>query len=92
MEISQLLLQHENFAHELKNYIKEIQNWDHDNGLNEQIKWDFLKRNIRKFSNAFSKSLKKEKYQKIQNLENKIKVLEIKLFRNKNMYNTVKED
>lgn len=92
MEISQLLLQHENFAHELKNYIKEIQNWDHDNGLNEQIKWDFLKRNIRKFSNVFSKSLKKEKYQKIQNLENKIKVLEIKLFRNKNMYNTVKED
>ena len=92
MEISQLLLQHDNFAHELKNYIKEIQNWDHDNGLNEQIKWDFLKRNIRKFSNAFSKSLKKEKYQKIQNLENKIKVLEIKLFRNKNMYNTVKED
>ena len=36
--------------------------------------------------------LKKKKNQKIQNLENKIKVLETKLFRNKNMYNTVKED
>ena len=64
VEISQLLLQHENFAHELKNYIKEIQNWDHDKGIDEQIKWDFLKRNIRKFSNVFSKSLKKEKKSK----------------------------
>lgn len=63
MEISQLLLQHENFAQELKNYIKEIQNWDHDNGIDEQIKWDFLKRNIRKFS-VFSKSLKKVKKSK----------------------------
>lgn len=64
MEISQLLLQHENFAHELKNYIKEIQNWNYDNGIDEQIKWDFFKRNIRKFSNVFSKSLKKEKKSK----------------------------
>lgn len=63
MEISQLLLQHENFAQELKNYIKEIQNWDHDNGIDEQIKWDFLKRNIRKFS-VFSKPLKKVKKSK----------------------------
>lgn len=64
MEISQLLLQLENFAQELKNYIKEIQDWDHDNGIDEQIKWDFLKPNIRKFSNVFSKSLKKEKKSK----------------------------
>ena len=64
MEISQLLLQHENFAQELKNYIKEIQDWDHDNGIDEQIKWDFFKPNIRKFSNVFSKSLKKEKKSK----------------------------
>ena len=73
------LLQDENFVKELKKCIKELETQDTENVLDKQIKWDFLKYEIRKFCIAFSKSLQKEKKQKIHNLENKIKVLETKL-------------
>ena len=72
------LLQDENFAKEFKKYIKEFKTRDTENVLDEQMKWDFLKYEIRKFCIAFSKSLQKEKKQKIHNLESKIKVLETK--------------
>lgn len=73
-KLNNSLLQHENIFYGLNNYIKKIQTRDPDNGLDERMRRDFLKYYIRKFSVALPKSLKKN--QKIQNLENKMKVLE----------------
>ena len=69
----------------------DIKIQDPGNSLHE-IKWDFLKLNIRKSCGAFCKSLKKEKNPEIQRLENKIKVLEMKLYNDGNteMYNRFK--
>ena len=75
-------MQDEYFVWELKKYIKEFKTQDTENVLDEQIKWDFLKYEIRKFFIAFSNSRQKEKVHK---LENKIKVLETKLQNDKNI-------
>lgn len=54
-KVSESLLQDENFLKELKNYIKEFKTQFTENALDEQIKWDFLKHEIRKFCVVFSK-------------------------------------
>ena len=71
-----------------------IRNFDTKNDCNfsRQLKWEFLKYEIRKFTIHYSKGLAKERKQKILNLERELKKLEISLDDPNKLgkYNTIK--
>ena len=58
-----------------------IRNFDTKNDCvcTRQLKWEFLKYEIRKFTIHYTKGLAKERKQKILNLESELKKLEISL-------------
>ena len=66
-----------------QNYINEIQdlirnfNAKNDCDFSRQLKWEFLKYEIRKFTIHYTKGIAKERKQKILNLESELKKLEI---------------
>ena len=81
-----------------QNYINEnkdlICNFDtkNDCAFSQQLKWEFLKYEIRKFTVHYTKSLAKERKQKVSNLESELKNLEISLDDANNLgkYNNIK--
>ena len=59
---------------------------NHENTNDDQIRWEFLKYEVRKFSRKFSRTIAKELREELQILENKLKtfeqnVLEMKTFK-----------
>ena len=77
----------------MKRHIENIIN-SFDSDFNYQIKWEFLKYEIRKFTISFSKNKAKSMREKKLNLEKKLKLLEEKLNCNeaKDEYNVCKEN
>ena len=57
---------------------------NHENINDDQIRWEFLKYEVRKFSRRFSKTLAKELEEELQILQNKLKLYEhnLKCFEN----------
>ena len=57
---------------------------NHENINDDQIRWEFLKYEVRKFSRRFSKTLAKELREELQILQNKSKLYEhnLKCFEN----------
>ena len=83
-----------------QNYINEIKdlilNFDtkNDCDFSRQLKWEFWKCEICKFSIHYTKSLAKERKQKISNLESELKKLEISLDDANNLgeYNSIRSE
>ena len=63
-KINNSLLQDENFVKRLRKYIKECKTQNTENVVDEQMKWDFIKNEIRKLFIAFFKSLQRKKRKK----------------------------
>ena len=71
------LTANDEFVDKMKIYIKDIlENMDKENIVDEQLRWEFLKYEIRKFSIIFSKNLAKIKKIETSSLESKLKLLE----------------
>ena len=71
------LTANDEFVDKMKIYIKDIlENMDKENIIDEQLRWEFLKYEIRKFSIIFSKNLAKIKKIETSSLESKLKLLE----------------
>ena len=71
------LTANDEFVEKMKIYIKDIlENMDKENIIDEQLRWEFLKYEIRKFSIIFSKNLAKIKKIETSSLESKLKLLE----------------
>ena len=71
------LTANDEFVDKMKIYIKDIlENMDKENIIDEQLRWEFLKYEIRKFSIIFSKNLAKIKKIETSSLESKHKLLE----------------
>ena len=69
----------------MRNYIHlKINEMNHENINDDQIRWEFLKYEVRKFSRRFSKTLAKELREELQILQNKLKLYEhnLKCFEN----------
>ena len=69
----------------MRNYIHlKINEMNHENINDDQIRWEFLKYEVRKFSRRFSKTLAKELREELQILSNKLKLYEhnLKCFEN----------
>ena len=77
----------------MKKHIENIINSFHSD-FNHQMKWEFLKYEIRKFTISFSKNKAKSMREKKLNLEKKLKLLEEKLNckEAKDEYNVCKEN
>ena len=77
----------------MKKHIENIINL-FDSDVNHQMKWEFLKYEIHKFTMSFSKNKTKSMREKKLNLEKKLKLLEGKLNCNeaKDKYNVCKEN
>ena len=65
-----------------------------DCDFSRQLKWEFLKYEIRKFTILYTKDLAKERKQKISNLESELKKLEISLNDANNLgkYDSIKNE
>ena len=69
----------------MRNYIHlKTNEMNHENINDDQIRWEFLKYKVRKFSRRFSKTLAKELGEELQILQNKLKLYEhnLKCFEN----------
>ena len=76
-----------------EHFVKELFMFrDRQNLLDEQIKWGILKYEICKFCMVFSKSLQKERREKIHNLEIKIKERRLNNDEKIQLYNRQKLD
>ena len=87
------LIKDQKYINEIKDLIR---NFDTKNDCNfsRQLKWEFLKYEIRKFTIHYTKGLAKERKQKILNLESELKKLEISLgdANNLGQYNSIKNE
>ena len=87
------LIKDQKYINEIKDLIR---NFDTKNDCNfsRQLKWEFLKYEIRKFTIHYTKGLAKERKQKILNLESELKKLEISLDDANNLgkYNSIKNE
>ena len=70
-----MLLSDNIFKGQLKQYIQNIKS-DNELSNDPQIKWEFLKYQIRKFTIRFSKMLAKEERKQREELETTLKLLE----------------
>ena len=77
-KFSSSLIKDQNYINEIKNFICNF-NTKNDCDISQQLKWKFLKYEIRKFTIHYTKVLVKERKQKISNLESELKKLEISL-------------
>ena len=65
------------FVHQMKKFISDTLNeLFNENILDDQVKWEYLKYNIRKYTINFSKKLAKNTNKKIVDLETKLKHFE----------------
>ena len=79
------LLLNEEFVTKMRNYINlKINEMNHENINDDQIRWEFLKYEVKKFSGKFSKILAKKLREEFRVLENKLKLHEqnLKCFEN----------
>ena len=84
-EFNNSLISNINFVDEMKTPIqKVIFGFENDTSLTDQVKWEFLKHEIRKFAVNFSKKLAQNFHKLQRGFETKIKKLE------QNMINGVK--
>ena len=76
----------------MKKHVENVNSFDSD--FNPQMKWKFLKYEIRKFTISFSKNNTRSTREKKLNLEKKLKLSEGKLNCNeaKDEYNVCKEN
>ena len=71
------LLLNKEFVTKMRNYVHlKINGRDHENINDDQIRWEFLKYKVRKFSRKFSKNLAKELKEELKIFENKLKLYE----------------
>ena len=71
------LSQNKDYIKKMKKHILDtINKSEQENQFNEQMKWDFLKYEIRKFTRGFSKQYAKEQRQERENLEQKLNFFE----------------
>ena len=87
------LIKDQKYINEIKDLIR---NFDTKNDCNfsRQLKWEFLKYEIRKFTIHYTKGLAKERKQKILNLKNELKKPEIILSDANSLgqYNSIKNE
>ena len=70
------MINNADFVTEMKSHIlKTLENLDKENITNNQLRWQFLKYKIRKFSSQFSKNLGKNLNKERINLESQLKNL-----------------
>ena len=68
------------YIEKMKTHIVDTLNLlDNENILDQNVRWDFLKYEIRKFTNDFSKALSKNEKKEVSYLEKKLKDLECDL-------------
>ena len=77
-KFSSSLIKNQNYISEIKDLIRNF-NTKNDCDFSRQLKWEFLKYEIHKFTIHYTKGLAKERKQKISNLESELKKLEISL-------------
>ena len=71
------LIQNEEYVHQMKKFISDTLNeLFNENILDDQVKWEYLKYNIRKYNINFSKKLVKSTSKKIVDLDTKLKHFE----------------
>ena len=71
------LLENENYREQMKTLIKNVlNNFDQDNIVDPQFRWEYLKYEIRKFFIHFSKDIARNKKIEIMYFENILKTLE----------------
>ena len=78
-------LSNEEFVTKMRDYIHlKINEMNHENINDDQIRWEFLKYEVKKFSGKFSKILAKKLREEFRVLENKLKLHEqnLKCFEN----------
>ena len=94
-EFNNSLISNTNFVDEMKTLIqKVILGFEDDTSLTDQVKWEFLKQEIRQFAINFSKKLA-QNFRKLQrDLETKIKKLEQNIINEDkfNEYKTAKDE
>ena len=67
------LIENEEYVHQMKKFISDTLNeLFNENILDDQVKWEYLKYNIRKYTINFSKKLAKNTNKKIVDLETKL--------------------
>ena len=71
------MIENEEYVHQMKKFISDTLNeLFNENVLDDQVKWEYLKYNIRKYTINFSKKLAKNTNKKIVDLETKLKHFE----------------
>ena len=87
------LIKDQNYINEIKDLVRNF-NTKIDCDFSRQLKWEFLKYEIRQFTIHYTKGLAKERKQKILNLESELKKLEISLDDANNLgkYNSIKNE
>ena len=70
------LIKGQKYINEIKDLVRNFDT-KNDGNFSQQLKWEFLKYEIRKFTIYYTESLVKERKQKILNFESELKKLEI---------------
>ena len=71
------MIENEEYVHQMKKFISDTLNdLFNENILDDQVKWEYLKYNIRNYTINFSKKLAKNTNKKILDLETKLKHFE----------------
>ena len=71
------LIENEEYVHQMKKFISDTLNeLFNENILDDQVKWEYLKYNIRKYTINFSKKLAKNATKKFIDLETNLKHFE----------------
>ena len=71
------LIENEEYVHQMKKFISDTLNeLFNENILDDQVKWEYLKYNIRKYTINFSKKLAKNTTKKFIDLETNLKHFE----------------
>ena len=77
-KLNSSLIKDQNYINEIEDLIRNF-NTKNDCDFSRQLKWEFLKYEIRKFAIHYTKGLAKERKQKNSNLASELKKLEISL-------------
>ena len=87
------LIKNQKYRNEIKDLIRNFDT-KYDCHISRQVKWEFLKYEIRKFTIHYTKGLAKESKQKILNLESEFKKLEISVEDANNLgkYDSIKNE
>ena len=76
-KLNNSLIENEEYVHQMKKFFSDTLNeLFNENILDDQVKWEYLKYNIRKYTINFSKKLAKNTNKKVVDLETKLKHFE----------------